>query len=418
VTAARAERALIVAGRRTPFARAGGALREHDALALSLHALGALLHDAGIPAQRIDALRWGIVVVDPRIPHLARELVLRSALPRTVRAVTVTDNCITGATCVVDLVRAMDAGGAQVAVAGGAESMSNPPLLFRRAATRRLLDVVQARGVLQRAARALRMRPGDFLPDTPAVVEPSTGLTMGEHCEQMVKTWGIARAPQDALALRSHQRAHAASADQRLTREIRALGGLASDALVRTDTDAERLAALAPVFDRGSSGTITAGNSSPLTDGAAALLMMTEVAAERDGVEPLARVADWEFAAIAPEEGLLMAPAIAVPRLLARHRLRLEDLDIVEVHEAFAGQVLCNLAAWEAGWKEPAVGRVDPARLNALGGSIALGHPFAATGIRMLTTAAYQMQRSSARRALVSICGAGATAAALLLERP
>jgi acetyl-CoA acetyltransferase family protein len=409
---------LIVAGRRTPFARAGGALREHDALALSLHALGALLHDAGIPAQRIDALRWGIVVVDPRIPHLARELVLRSALPRTVRAVTVTDNCITGATCVVDLVRAMDAGGAQVAVAGGAESMSNPPLLFRRAATRRLLDVVQARGVLQRAARALRMRPGDFLPDTPAVVEPSTGLTMGEHCEQMVKTWGIARAPQDALALRSHQRAHAASADQRLTREIRALGGLASDALVRTDTDAERLAALAPVFDRGSSGTITAGNSSPLTDGAAALLLMTEAAAERDGVEPLARVADWEFAAIAPEEGLLMAPAIAVPRLLARHRLRLEDLDIVEVHEAFAGQVLCNLAAWEAGWKEPAVGRVDPARLNALGGSIALGHPFAATGIRMLTTAAYQMQRSSARRALVSICGAGATAAALLLERP
>jgi acetyl-CoA acetyltransferase family protein len=393
-------------------------LREHDALALSLHALGALLHDAGLPAQRIDAVRWGIVVVDPRIPHLARELVLRSALPRAVRAVTVTDNCITGATCVVDLVRAMAAGGAQVAVAGGAESMSNPPLLFRRAATRRLLDVVRARGVLQRAARALRMRPGDFLPDTPAVVEPSTGLSMGEHCEQMVKAWGIAREPQDALALRSHQRAHAASADQRLTREIRALGGLASDALVRTDTDAERLAALAPVFDRGSSGTITAGNSSPLTDGAAALLLMTEAAAERDGVEPLACVADWEFAAIAPEEGLLMAPAIAVPRLLARHRLRLEDLDIVEVHEAFAGQVLCNLAAWEAGWKEPAVGRVDPARLNALGGSIALGHPFAATGIRMLTTAAYQMQRSAARRALVSICGAGATAAALLLERP
>jgi acetyl-CoA acetyltransferase family protein len=305
-----------------------------------------------------------------------------------------------------------------VAVAGGAESMSNPPLLFRRAATRRVLDVVRARGVLQRAARALRMRPGDFLPDTPAVVEPSTGLSMGEHCEQMVKSWGIARAPQDALALRSHQRAHAASADQRLTREIRALDGLASDALVRTDTDAERLAALAPVFDRGSSGTITAGNSSPLTDGAAALLLMTEAAAERDGIEPLARVADWEFAAIAPEEGLLMAPAIAVPRLLARHRLRLEDLDIVEVHEAFAGQVLCNLAAWEAGWKEPAVGRVDPARLNALGGSIALGHPFAATGIRMLTTVAYQMQRSAARRALVSICGAGATAAALLLERP
>lgn len=416
MNAAHAHSPVIVAGRRTPFAKAGGALREHDALALSLHALGALLDHGGVPAAGVDALRWGIVVVDPRVPHLAREVVLRSALPCSVRAVTVTDNCITGATCVVDLIRAMAAGHTRVAIAGGVESVSNPPLLFRRAATRRLLAVARARGLLQRTAAVLRIRPRDFVPQPPAVVEPSTGLSMGEHCEQMVKSWGIARQPQDALALRSHQRAHAAAGILRA--EIAALDGFAHDALVRADTDAASLAALAPAFDRSAAGTITAGNSSALTDGAAALMLMTLAGAERDGIEPLARVADWEFAAIAPGDGLLMAPAIAVPRLLARNRLRLEELDIVEVHEAFAGQVLCNLAAWERGWREPAVGRVDPARLNALGGSIALGHPFAATGIRMLSSAAYQMQRSGARRALVSICGAGATAAALLLERP
>ena len=187
---------------------------------------------------------------------------------------------------------------------------------------------------------------------------------------------------------------------------------------MRRDASPQALAALRPVFDRGPQGTITAGSSSALTDGAAAMLLMRADRAERDGVEPLARIVDSEFAGISPADGLLMAPAVAVPRLLARNRLKLEDLDLVEVHEAFAGQVLCNLAAWEQGWKEPAIGRVDPTRLNTRGGSIALGHPFAATGIRILGSAARELARSGARRALVSICGAGATAAAVLIERP
>lgn len=410
--------ALIVAGRRTPFARAGGELSGHDALALSLHAVAGLLAASGLDPAKLEALRWGIVVVDPRMPQFAREVALRSALPPELRAVTVTDNCITGATALVDLARTMAAGRVQVGLAGGVESMSNPALLFSRRAARRFLRLARARTAGQRLARALALRPGDFLPEPPAVAEPSTGLTMGQHCEQMAKTWGIVREPQDALALASHRRATAATQDGRLKGDIHPLDGLDRDPLVRPDTSLERLAALAPVFDRGPGGTITAGTSSPLTDGAAALLLMTRAGAEREGLEPLARLADHEFAAIDPADGLLMAPAVAVPRLLARNGLRLEDLELVEVHEAFAAQVLCNLAAWERGWKEPAVGRVDPERLNVMGGSIALGHPFAATGIRIVAALAGEMRRRGARRALVSICGAGATAAALLLERP
>jgi len=411
-------RPVVVAARRTPFARAGGELRGHDALALAGLALGGLLdavpREAG---EAVDALRWGIVVLDPRIPHMAREVVLRSRLSPHVRAVTLTDNCITGIRAVADLVRSLEAGRARVAVAGGVESMSNPPLLFARRAARRFLSLGRARGAASRLRALLALRPGDFLPEPPAVAEPSTGLSMGEHCEQMVKDWGIGREAQDALALRSHRRAHEAAAAG-LDADIEPVDGIAHDALVRADTSAERLAALAPVFDRTAAGSITAGNASPLTDGAAALLLGTAEQAERLGLEPLARIADFEFAAIAPADGLLMAPALAVPRLLARNGIGLDELDRVEIHEAFAGQVLCNLAAWERGWKEPAIGRLEPERINLHGGSIALGHPFAATGIRLVASLARQLQAAGARRGLLSVCGAGATAAAMLLERP
>jgi acetyl-CoA acetyltransferase family protein len=411
-------RPVVLAACRTPFARAGGELAEHDALGLSLHALDGLLAAAPLPPQSVERLAWGIVVVDPRVPHLARDVVLRSTLPDRVRAVTLTDNCITGITAVADLAGALARGEHEVALAGGVESLSNPPLLFSRRATRRLLAVSRARGLPARAARALALRPADFLPEPPAVREPSTGLTMGEHCELMVKEWRISREAQDGLALRSQHRAAAATTDGRLGAGIAPLDGLQHDPSIRDASTLEALAALSPVFDRTATGSITAGNSSPLTDGAAALLLASEARARREGVEPLAVVRDWEFASISPVEGLLMAPALAVPRLLARHDLALEDIDLVEVHEAFAGQVLCNLAAWERGWKEPPVGRVAPERLNVLGGSIAIGHPFAATGIRIVGALAAQMARSGARRGLVSVCGAGATAAALLLERP
>jgi len=410
-------RIAVVKGMRTPFAKAGTELAPRSALELAVHTVDALLESADLSAADVGALAYGNVVVDPRLPHLAREVVLASRLPPEVRAVTVTDNCITGISAIDWVMSAIARGSAEVGIAGGVESMSNPPVLFRRRASRKFLEVARARTALGRLAPIARLRPGDFFPEPPPIAEPSTGLSMGEHCELMVKEWGIAREAQDALAVRSHLNAHAATEDGRLTAEIAPLGGIARDLVVRANASVERLAELPPAFDRSASGTITAGSSSPLTDGAASLLLMSAERAEREGREPLAFIRAHRYASIDPAEGLLMGPGVAVPRLLAETGLGLDDMDIVEMHEAFAGQVLCNLKAWEQGWKEPAIGRVDEDRLNPLGSSIALGHPFAATGVRIVTTLANEMRRRDARYGLVSICGAGATAAAMILER-
>jgi acetyl-CoA acetyltransferase family protein len=241
---------------------------------------------------------------------------------------------------------------------------------------------------------------------------------MGEHAEVSAKEWQIGRQEQDEIAMRSHLRAAAATEDGRLGREIVPLQGIAKDTIIRPGTSMDKLAQLTPVFDRSAQGTITAGNASQLTDGAAAVALMSEERANRQGYEPLAFIKAVEFAGIHPDDGLLMAPCVAVPRLLAKTGLTLEDMDIVEVHEAFGAQVACNLAAWEKGWKEPAIGRVDPERLNPMGSSIAVGHPFAATGARIVTTLANELQRRKAKYGLVSICAAGAMAAAMILERP
>ena len=240
---------------------------------------------------------------------------------------------------------------------------------------------------------------------------------MGEHCELMVKDWGISRAEQDAFALRSHQHAAAAAADGRLPLELLPLGDVTADGLIRPNTSLEKLATLPTVLDPSAAGTITAGNASALTDGAASVVLMAEDQARREDREPLAFIKGFTFVGIDPADGLLMGPGLAVPQLLAAHGLTLADMDVVEVHEAFAGQVLCNLQAWADGWKEPAIGTIPDDRLNPLGGSLALGHPFAATGARLVTTLAYEMHRRDLRYGLISICGAGATAGAMLLER-
>jgi acetyl-CoA acetyltransferase family protein len=290
-------------------------------------------------------------------------------------------------------------------------------LLFKQRAARIIMDAAAAKRASARLKQFLKLRPRDFWPAAPAVAEPSTGLSMGEHTEIMVKQWQVDRREQDEIAYNSHRNAHAATEDGRLSAEIHPLDGIDRDLTVRPDTTLEKLAQLPPVFDRGSTGTLTAGNSSPLTDGAAALALMSEARAEREKREPLAFLKAFEVVGIDPNDGLLMGPALAVPRLLRRSGLTLADIDIVEMHEAFAGQVICNLRAWELGWKEQPIGSVDRRRLNPLGGSIALGHPFAATGIRIVTTLANEMKRRNARYGLVSICGAGGTASASLLER-
>lgn len=410
-------RVAVVGGARTPFAKAGTTFKSHSALRLAAHSVNGLLVKYELDPAIVDELVYGIVVGDPRISHLAREVVFASKLPAAVRALTVTNNCITGASAISSIYDSIVAGRTQVGIAGGVESMSNAPLLFNERASRIFLDAAAAKSLGERARHLLKLRPSDFKPNAPGVTEPSTGLSMGEHTELMVKEWRIPREEQDEIAYRSHMNAYAATQDGRLKAEIYPLDGVDHDLLIRPDTTLERLAKLRPVFDRGPAGTITAGNSSPLTDGAASVLLMSEERARQEGREPLAFIKAFEFVGIDPEDGLLMGPGIAVPRLLRKAGLTLADMDIIEMHEAFAGQIAANLRAWEQGWKEPPIGKVDREKLNPRGSSISVGHPFAATGARIVTTLANEMKRRDAKYGLVSICGGGATASAMILER-
>ena len=410
-------RVAVVGGARTPFAKAGTSLKSHSALGLGAHSVDGVLEKYALDPALVEDLVYGIVVVDPSIPHMAREINFRSRLPSQVRALTVTDNCISGTSAIISIHDAIVAGRTTVGIAGGVESLSNPPVLFNKKASRAFLDAGAAKTTGARIRSLLRLRPWDFKPWSYGVEEPSTGLSMGEHTELTVKEWRISRQDQDEIAFRSHQNAYQATQDGRLTSEVHPLNDFDRDSIIRPSTNMEILAKLPTVFDRSPAGTITAGNSSPLTDGAASVLLMSERRADELGYEPLAFIKDFLNVGIDPSDGLLMGPGIAVPRLLRRNGLDLEHIGIIEMHEAFGGQVAANLRAWEQGWKEPAIGRVDYQILNPLGSSIAIGHPFAATGARIVTTIANEMKRNDIQYGLVSICGAGATAVAMLLER-
>ncbi len=414
----RATRVAIIAGARTPFVKAGTVFKHYSPFALGLHAVAGLMEKHRVDPQSVDELIYGIVLLDPSLPNLAREIVFKSALPASTHALTVSNNCISGIHAITAIHDSIAAGHAEVGIAGGVESMSNPAILFSPVASRLLIDLAGVRSFKEKLALAFKLRPWHFKPALPAIAEPSTGLSMGEHTEMVAKEWKIPRAQQDEIAYRSHRSAHAATQDGRLKAEIHPLDGVDHDLLIRADTTLEKLATLHPVFDRSGAGTLTAGNSSPLTDGASAVLLMSEARARREGREPLAFIKAFEYAALDPKDGLLMAPALAVPRLLKKTGLKLSDMDIVEMHEAFGAQILANLRAWELGWQEPAIGKVDRSKLNPLGSSIAVGHPFAATGGRIVTTLANEMKRRNARYGLLSICAAGGMAAAMILERP
>ena len=317
-----------------------------------------------------------MVVPERGKPNLAREIVLELGLSAGIEAQTVSSYCITGLRTATVIADAIARGRIASGIAGGVEWLSGAdPATFR---------------------------------------EPTTGLTMGEHMEITCRQWKIPRGRQDEVALASHRNAVAARA--RLATEIVPVEGVEQDTGPRPDTSLEKLATLKPAFD--AAGTITAGNASPVTDGASAVLLMSEARAREEGREPLAFIEAIEYAAIHPDEGLLMAPAIAVPRLLKRAGLRLADVDLLEIHEAFAAQVLANVAAWEQGWKDQPIGPVDWSRVNVNGSSVAVERQGAATGCRLLTTLAYEMARRQAGRGLISICAAGGMAGAFLLARP
>jgi len=419
----------IIGGLRTPFAKQGGPLRSMSALQLGRACVNELLARLDVDPEVVDLLSFGQVIPSIEAPNVAREIVVSSQLSEATPAHTVSKACITSYQTTTDVLQAIETGRIDVGIAGGCESASQVPLVASDALRDALLRARRAGGVgaLARAFRGLSL--GDLMPETPAVAEYSTGETMGEACERMAKLNGIRREAQDAFAHDSHRKAAAAWDAGHLDDQVMPLHvspayetTVERDALVRFDSDPAAYADLPPVFDP-DHGTLTAGNSSPLTDGAAALLLMRTERALELGLEPLGFVRSTVTTAVDPAWQLLLAPAWAIPRALDRAGVTLDDVDLVDVHEAFSAAVLSQLAFLEdpdfardsLGRSEP-VGPIRPETLNVDGGSIALGHPFAATGARQILQTLAALRRRDLRTGLCSACAAGGMGAAMVLE--
>lgn len=421
---------VIVAGCRTPFLRSGTDFSELTAIELGKVAVRDALARSELKGSDVDHLVYGTVVHDTQAPNIAREVGL-AVLPKTVPAVTVSRACTSANQAIADAAQLIELGHAEVVVAGGAESLSHIPITVSESLARSLVEASRGKTLGQRLAPFKKIRPKDLVPVTPAIAEPTTGETMGEAAERMAKENGISREDQDAWALRSHQLAAAGAADGRLAAEITPVylppdyaRTITADNGIRTDTSLEKLAGLKPVFDR-RFGSVTAGNASPLTDGASALVLMNEAKARAEGITPLGRIRSWAWTALDPGAQLLQGPAYAAPIALDRAGLTMKDIGLMEMHEAFASQVLSNLQALssrtfareELGRDEP-VGHPDLDRINVIGGSIGLGHPFGATGGRVTMTLVNEMARRDVEFGLVTVCAAGGMGFAMVVERP
>src|SRR6476646_9588058 len=422
-------RVAVVAGVRTPFAKAGTALKEFTAIELGKLAVAELIQRANLDGKNVDAVVYGTVVPSVVAPNIAREISLMPMLPKGTEAYTVSRACASANQAITDAADQIVLGHHDVVIAGGAESLSNVPILHSRGMSEKLVAFNRAKTAAQRLKILSSLRPKDLVPITPAIAEPTTGESMGESAEKMAKINQITREAQDEFALRSHERAAVGTRDCRLTSEIvptylppKFEKVLSSDNGIRTDSSLEQLAALKPVFDR-RYGTVTAGNASPLTDGGSAVLLMSAERARSLGYEPLAFIRSYAYAALDPGEQLLMGPVLAAPVALKRAGLTLADMDLIEMHEAFAAQVLSNLKGFEsyawakrAGFETP-VGEVDRSKLNVMGGSIAIGHPFGATGARITTTLLNELGRRHGRYGLMTVCTAGGMGFAMVVER-
>src|SRR6187399_189871 len=422
------DRVAIVAGVRTPFAKQGSAYRALTALDLGKLAVAELLSRTAIKSSEINQVVYGQVIPSVTVPNIAREIVLGVDLPRSIEAYSVSRACTTSYQSTVNVAESIMAGVIDVGIAGGADSASDVPMVTSKKLSDALLGASRARGVGGKLSSFRGVAARDLLPIPPALKEPSTGLTMGESAEKMAKENGISRKAQDELAHRSHTLCAQAWADGRLGRDVMTAyvppkyEPFSEDNLVRKDSTLDGYEKLRPVFDR-KFGTITAGNSSPLTDGASALLVMRESKAKSLGYTPLGYIRSYAFAAVDPTEQLLMAPAYAAPVALDRAELKLKNMDLVDLHEAFAAQVLSNVQAWESDTfareklgRDKKLGTVDWDRVNVLGGSIAMGHPFAATGARQILHTLRELQRRNGEFALCTACAAGGLGAAMVLE--
>ena len=422
-------RVAIVAGVRTPFAKAGTAFKSISAIDLGKLCVAELLQRTNLDGKEVQSLVFGTVVPSVLAPNIAREVSLLPLLPNGVEAYSVSRACASANQAITDAADQIALGHHDISIAGGSESLSNIPVLHSQGFAETLVLASKAKSLPARLRILARLRPKDFVPITPAIAEPSTGETMGQSAEKMAKLNAISREEQDHFALRSHRLASAGTTDGRLTAEIMPVyvppkfeSVLTSDNGIREDTSYEQLAALKPVFDR-KYGSVTAGNSSPLTDGGACVLLMSEDRAKALGYSPLGIIRSYAYAALDPGEQLLQAPVLAAPVALKRAGLTLKDMDLVEMHEAFAAQVLSNLKGFEskwwaerAGFSQP-VGEVDRAKLNVMGGSIAIGHPFGATGARITTTLLNELRRRGGQFGLMTVCSAGGMGFAMVVER-
>ena len=422
-------RVAIVDGVRTPFTKAGTSFKAISAIDLGKLCVAELIQRTNLSGSEVQALVFGTVIPNVIAPNIAREVSLMPLLPKGVQAFSVSRACASANQAITDAADQIALGHIDTAIAGGAESLSNVPILHSQGMAEALVLASKAKTFGGRVRALARVRPKDLVPITPAIAEPTTGETMGQSAEKMAKLNNISREEQDHFALRSHRLAAAGTGDGRLTAEQMPVyvppdfvSVVTSDNGIRSDTSYEQLSQLRPVFDR-KYGSGTAGNSSPLTDGGACVLLMSEEKARSMGYEPLGYIRSYAYAALDPGEQLLQAPVLAAPVALHRAGLSLLDMDLVEMHEAFAAQVLSNLRGFEskywserAGFSEP-VGEVDQSHLNVMGGSISIGHPFGATGSRITVTLLNELRRRDGQFGLMTVCAAGGMGFAMVVER-
>ncbi|WP_433647623.1 acetyl-CoA C-acyltransferase FadI [Kosakonia pseudosacchari] len=422
------DRIAIVSGLRTPFARQATVFHGVPAIDLGKMVVGEMLARSEIPPEVIEQLVFGQVVQMPEAPNIAREIVLGTGMSVHTDAYSVSRACATSFQAVANVTESLLADTIRAGIAGGADSSSVLPIGVSKKLARTLVDANKARTMGQKQKLFSRLRLRDLLPVPPAVAEYSTGLRMGDTAEQMAKTYGISREQQDALAHRSHQLAAQAWAEGKLAEEVMTAYAppfrdpVEKDNNVRTNSSLADYAKLRPAFDR-QHGTVTAANSTPLTDGAAAVILMTESRAKELGLVPLGYLRSYAFTAIDVREDMLLGPAWATPLALERAGLSMADLTLLDMHEAFAAQTLSNLKlmaserfAREVLGRSQATGEVDDSKFNVLGGSIAYGHPFAATGVRMITQTLHELRRRGGGFGLVTACAAGGLGAAMVLE--
>ncbi len=417
----------VLGGSRIPFCRSNSAYSDVGNKGMGIKALGALVDRFDLHGQILGDVVFGAVIKHSRDWNLAREVALSSGLDPRTPGLTLQRACGTSLDAAIVVANKIALGQIDAGVAGGSDTTSDVPIVFRDAFAKRLLKASRARTAMDRIKAFKGFRPSHLMPDFPGVAEPRTGMSMGDHTELMAKEWEIAREDQDQLALESHQKLAAAYDSGFMDDLVVPFRGVERDNILRPDSTLEKLSTLKPAFDRHSGkGTLTAGNSTALTDGASTALLASEEWADEKGHEVLARLVDARVAAVDFEagDGLLMAPTRAVAELLVANQLTLQDFDYYEIHEAFAAQVLCTLKAWESEHYcrdklglEAALGSIDREKLNVNGSSLAAGHPFAATGARIVPVLAKLLAQKGSGRGLISICTAGGMGVAAILER-